>query len=220
MDKATDRRSLSEDLIKSKRRVADHGEVFTPAWLVDAMLDLTEDSDRIEARFLEPACGNGNFLTRILQRKFAIVELKNKNSASDKKCLALISLMSIYGIDILQDNISECRGRLLELFATFLGLNRSDYLYVAASYVLSQNIIHGNALNMLAADGRPIMFAEWEYIGGDKFNRRDFRYDSLAQSQISQDDQLETISPAKIYTPMKINEIALNNKASALRKNA
>ena len=63
--------------IKSKQRVADHGEVFTPAWLVEAMLDLVKDeTERIDARFLEPACGSGNFLVRILQRKLAAVELK------------------------------------------------------------------------------------------------------------------------------------------------
>ncbi len=64
-------------LVKSKARVADHAEVFTPPWLVEAMLDLVKaETERIDSRFLEPACGSGNFLVQILRRKLAAVELK------------------------------------------------------------------------------------------------------------------------------------------------
>ena len=74
------------DLIKTKQRVADHVEVFTPSWMVDAMLDLVKaESERIDARFLEPACGSGNFLVRILQWKLAAVELKFGNSDFEKR---------------------------------------------------------------------------------------------------------------------------------------
>ena len=67
-------------LIKSKKRVADHGEVFTPSWLVEAMLDLVNDeTQRIDSRFLEPACGSGNFLVRVLQRKLGAIEIKLEN---------------------------------------------------------------------------------------------------------------------------------------------
>src|ERR1700760_4800095 len=103
-------------LVKSKQRVADHGEVFTPPWLVEAMLDLVKDeTERIDSRFLEPACGSGNFLVRVLQRKLAAVEFKFRQSAFGKQHYALLALMSIYGIELLPDNITECRNNLLEI---------------------------------------------------------------------------------------------------------
>jgi type I restriction-modification system DNA methylase subunit len=68
-------------LVISKQRVADHGEVFTPSWMVEAMLDLVKDeTERIDSRFLEPACGSGNFIVQILKRKLAVVELKFSKS--------------------------------------------------------------------------------------------------------------------------------------------
>ena len=169
-------------LIKSKKRVADHGEVFTPPWMVEAMLDLVKDeTERIDSRFLEPACGSGNFLVRILQRKLAAVELKFGKSDFEKRHYALLALMCIYGIELLADNIAECRANMLEIFADYLNLDESDDLYRAASYVLSQNLVHGDALTMRTNDGQPITFAEWGYLGKGKFQRRDFRFDVLTQ---------------------------------------
>src|SRR2546423_11732412 len=122
-------------LIKSKKRVADHGEVFTPAWVVEAMLDLVKgESERIDSRFLEPACGSGNFLVQILRRKLAAVELKYGRSAFERRHYALLALMCIYGIELLADNIAECRGNLLEVYAGYLGLDESDDLWRAASF--------------------------------------------------------------------------------------
>ncbi len=111
--------------VKSKQRVADHGEVFTPAWMVEAMLDLVKDeTERIDSRFLEPACGSGNFLVQILQRKLAAVELKYGKSDFEKRHYALLALMCIYGIELLADNIAECRANMLEIFAEYLNLDR------------------------------------------------------------------------------------------------
>src|SRR5471030_2314318 len=136
-------------LIKSRKRVADHGEVFTPRWLVEAMLDLVKgETERIDSRFLEPACGSGNFLVRILQRKLVAVELKFGKSDFERRHFALLALMCTYGIELLADNIAECRANLLEILVNFLSLEESDELCRAASYVLSQNIIHGDALKM------------------------------------------------------------------------
>src|ERR1700756_3049232 len=116
--------------IKSKKRVADHGEVFTPLWMVEAMLDLVKDeTERIDSRFLESACGNGNFLVRILQRKLAAVELKYGKSDFERRHFALFGLMCIYGIELLPDNITDCRANLLEIFAEYLNLDESDDLY-------------------------------------------------------------------------------------------
>src|SRR5262245_47526368 len=108
---------LARDLVKSRKRVADHGEVFTPAWMVEAMLDLVKDeTERIDSRFLEPACGSGNFLVRILQRKLAAVELKFGKSDFEKRHYGLLALMCTYGIELLADNIADCRSNMLEMF--------------------------------------------------------------------------------------------------------
>src|SRR5437899_8220441 len=159
-------------LIKSKERVADHGEVFTPPWLVEAMLDLVKDeTERIDSRFLEPACGSGNFLGEVLRRKLAAVELKYAKSDFERRHYALFALMCIYGVELLADNIAECRASLLEIFAEYLNIDESDDLYRAASYVLAQNLVHGDALTMRAHDGQPITFAEGGYLGKGKFQR-------------------------------------------------
>jgi hypothetical protein len=204
-------------LIKSKKRVADHGEVFTPPWMAEAMLDLIKgETGRIDARFLEPACGSGNFLVRVLQRKLGAVELKFGKSEFEKRHYALLALMCIYGIELPADNIAECRANLLEICADYLNLEESDAVYRAASYVLSENLIHGDALKMRMDDGQPITFAEWGYLGKGKFQRRDFRFDVLTgSSAFSAEDSLfahlgkhEIFTPTKTYPPMTVSELA------------
>src|SRR6267154_5181368 len=114
------------NLIKSKSRVADHGEVFTPRWLVENMLDLVKgETERIDSRFLEPACGSGNFLIPVLQRKLAAVEVKYGKSDFERRHYALLALMCVYGIELLTDNIAECRANLLVIFAEHLHLEES-----------------------------------------------------------------------------------------------
>jgi hypothetical protein len=209
------------DLIKSKQRVADHGEVFTPVWMVDAMLDLVKgESERIDARFLEPAFGSGNFLVRILQRKLAAVEMKFGKSDFEKQHYALLGLMCTYGIELLADNIAECSTNMLEVFATYLGLKDTDDLYRAAQHVLAQNLVHGDALTMLTAAGQPIVFAEWGYLGKGKFQRRDFRFDALTQmSTFSAEGSLfahlgkhQIFTPVKTYPPQSIADLAAGGK--------
>ncbi len=181
------------------------------------MLDLVKgETERIDSRFLEPACGDGNFLVRILRRKLAAVELKYGRSDFDRQHFALLALMCIYGIELLTDNIADCRANLLEIFAEYLGLDPSDDLYRAAFYVLSQNLVHGDALTMRADGDQPITFAEWGYLGKGRFQRRDFRYDSLTQSSAYSADPLfahlgkhEIFTPAKpVYPPMTVSELA------------
>lgn len=210
-------RSPRAGLIKSRKRVADHGEVFTPPWLIEAMLDLVkEESERIDSRFLEPACGSGNFLVRILQRKLAAVELKFEKSDFEKRHYALLAVMCVYGIELLTDNIAECRANMLDVLADYLKLAESDDLYLAASYVLSQNLVHGDALTMRTQDGGPITFAEWGYLGKGKFQRRDFRLDVLTgSSAFSAEGSLfahlgkhEIFTPIKTYPPMTARELA------------
>ncbi|THJ24871.1 MAG: SAM-dependent DNA methyltransferase [Nitrospira sp. CG24E] len=212
-------------LVKSKQRVADHGEVFTPAWMVEAMLDLVKgETERIDSRFLEPACGSGNFLVRILQRKLAAVELKFGKSDFEKRHYALLALMCLYGIELLPDNITECRANMLEILADYLNIEESDDLYRAASYVLSENLIHGDALTMRTSSGQAITFAEWGYLGKGKFQRRDFRLDILTQaSAYSAEGDLfaslgkhEIFMPTKTYPPMSVRDLAVGFSKDAL----
>ena len=204
-------------LVKSKQRVADHGEVFTPAWMVEAMLDLVKDeTERIDARFLEPACGSGNFMIQILQRKLAAVELRYGKSDFERRHYALFGLMCIYGTELLADNIAECRGNVLEVFSGYLQLDEADDLSLAASHVLSQNLVHGDALTMRDIGGDPITFAEWGYLGKGKYQRRDFRFDVLTgSSKYSEEGSLfadlgkhEIFTPIKTYLPMTVCELA------------
>ena len=143
-------------LIRSLKRAADHGEVFTPNWLVENMLDLVKgESERIDSRFLEGACGSGNFLVPVLKRKLAAVEAKYSKSDFEKRQFALLAVMCTYGIELLEDNIVECRANMLEVFADYLNLDETDEVYLAAHYVLSQNLVHGDALTMLMDNGQP-----------------------------------------------------------------
>lgn len=203
-------------LVRTRQRVRDHGEVFTPAWLVEAMLDQFKDeSERIDSRVLEPACGSGNFLIQVLTRKLATVERKYGRSDFDRRNYALLGLMCIYGIELLEDNIAECRGNLLEIFDSYLELTQRDDLHQAARRVVDQNIVHGDAMTMLNGAGAPITFAEWGYLGKGRFQRRDFRLDMLSQmSAFDEEDSLfselgrhEVFTPTKTYPGMTIQEM-------------
>ena len=205
------------NLIKSKKRVADHGEVFTPPWLVEKMLDLVKgETERIDARFLEPACGSGNFLVPILQRKLAAVELKFGRADFERRHYALLAVMCAYGIELLPDNIAECRANMLEVFADYLGVSEADELYRAAFYVLSLNLVHGDAMTMRDTEGAPISVVEWGYLGKGKFQRRDFRLDVLTgMASFSAEGSLfaglgkhEIFTPTSSYPPMTAGDLA------------
>ena len=213
------------NLIKSKRRVADHGEVFTPRWLVENMLDLVQgETERIDSRFLEPACGSGNFLVPVLQRKLAAVEARFGKSDFERRSYALLAVMCTYGIELLEDNIAECRANMLEVFSEYLNLDEKDDLYQAAFYVLSVNLVHGDALTMLTHEGRPITFAEWGYLGKGKFQRRDFSLEALTQmSAFSQEGTLfaqlgkhEVFTPVRAYPSMTVRELADSGRGEVL----
>lgn len=205
------------NLIKSKKRVADHGEVFTPPWLVEKMLDLVKgEAERIDSRFLEPACGSGNFLVPILKRKLAAVELKFGKSDFEKQHYALLALMCAYGVEILADNIAECRSNMLEVFTDYLNIDETDDLYHAASFVLSLNLIHGDAMTMRDKNGAPINVVEWGYLGKGKFQRREFRLDvltgmasfSVQDSLFAQLGRHEIFTPTRVYPPMTPRDLA------------
>lgn len=205
----------SQRLVKSKQRVTDHGEVFTPAWMVEDMLNLVKhESERIDSRVLEPACGSGNFLIPVLARKLATVQLRHGRSDFEKSHYALFSLMCTYGIELLSDNVEECRDNLSRVFNAFLRVDERSEWALAAHAVLFANIVQGDALTMTVPSGKPITFPEWGYLGKGKFQRRDFRYEDLTQrasyegtlfGELAEDD---LFVPAQTYPVMTVRQIA------------
>lgn len=217
-------------LIKSKQRVADHGEVFTPAWLVEKMLDLVKgETERIDSRFLEPACGSGNFLVPILQRKLAAVEVKYGGDSFERRVRALQAISCCYGIELLADNIAECRANMLGVFAEYLELHTADEFRRAASHMLSLNLIHGDALAMKAHDGSPLLIVEWGYVGRGKFQRRDFRLDVLTgmAGLMEQGSLFGGLGRHEVFTPvgldrppMTVRELAALDQADSVAAEA
>ena len=177
--------------VKSKQRVADHGEVFTAAREVKAMCDLVKDeTKKIDSRFLEPACGDGNFLSEILSRKLVIVKSKYKRSPYDYERNSLLALSSIYGVDILLDNAIACRERLFAIwdkeYKKVCKKECNEDTREAAKFILSRNIVCGNALSLRCVDAKgkdtnePIVFSEWTFPFNDsKMQRKDYTFDEL-----------------------------------------
>lgn len=185
--------------IKSKERVAEHGEVFTSEREVNAMLDLVKhETERIESRFLEPACGNGNFLAEILRRKLDVVKQKYKKSKSEYEKYSVLAVSSIYGVDLLDDNVRECRERLFNIWHKEYKTICKDEVMAdceeAVRFILRHNILCGNALTMLRVDTEgndteePIIFAQWDLMTGDLMKRRDYRLDELMRGHNEQMD--------------------------------
>lgn len=194
----------AESLVKSKQRVADHGEVFTPAWMVEDMLSLVKDeSERIDARVLEPACGSGNFLIPVLLHKLITVQAKHGKSQFEKRHYALFSLMCTYGIELLPDNARDCRDNLSAVFNSFLGVDGDNEWARAARWVLAANIVQGDALSMALPNGQPITFPEWGYLGKGKFQRRDFRYADLTQRASFEGTLFGEVAEEDLFTPTR-----------------
>lgn len=181
--------------VRSKQRVADVGEVFTNEREVNAMLDLVADEcHRIESRFLEPACGNGNFIAEVLRRKLSVVSARYRKSPNEYLRYAFLAVSSIYGVDIMADNVEECRDRL---FAIAEGQARRDVgaavddgFLEAIRYVLQKNILCGDALTLKDASGEPITFAEWSLVSGDLVKRRDFLLSELLDGNVEKGQTL------------------------------
>lgn len=213
-----------ESQVISKKRVADHGEVLTGKREVNAMLDLVkQESERIDSRFFEPACGNGNFLTVVLARKLAVVEKRYGKSQLDFERYAVLAISSIYGIDILEDNVRQCRDRLFGIFdADFysrLFKNRGkDKCRETVRFILKRNIIWGDALTLKTVGENPshIAFSEWSPVNGSMLKRRDFTFHGmLAHEDIKElplfSDLGEDVfipTPEREFNPVHFLEIA------------
>lgn len=181
---------MEKSQTKSKKRIREHGEVFTNEREVKAMCDLVaQECDRIDSRFLEPACGNGNFLAEILSRKIATVKRLYKSNPYDYERYSVLAITSIYGVDILSDNVEECRERLFKLwdkeYKNVCKKATNDETRQAVKYILSKNVLCGNALTLMQVDENqqdldlPIIFPEWSLMLSTKLKRRDFRLDVM-----------------------------------------
>jgi len=210
----------TDNQVKSKKRVTDHGEVFTSEREVNAMLDLVkQETERIDSRFLEPACGTGNFLVEVLKRKLSIVESRYKKSQLEFERYAVIAISSIYGVDILEDNVIECRNRLFEIFdKQYTSLYKAKCKVecrISIQYILERNVLRGDALTLKKVENdEPIVFSEWSAVNGSMIKRRDFTLANLLEAEASKvpgglfDDFYET-DPA--FLPKPVREFPLTH---------
>lgn len=181
--------------VKSRERVQKHAEVFTAEREVNAMLDLVkQETERIESRFLEPACGDGNFLAEILRRKLAVVYRKYHRKSSDYEKYSLLALSSIYGVELLEDNTETCRARLFfiwnEAYSAVCKKSRlAEDCRETARFLLERNILCGDALSLLGRDGQPLVFSQWSLIGR-QFKRADYTLDGLLNVKQKLPDQI------------------------------
>ncbi len=206
----------AENQVKSKKRVADHGEVFTAQREVNAMLDLVkQETERIDSRFLEPACGTGNFLVEILQRKLAVVTSRYRSSQLEYERYAVIAVSSMYGVDILEDNVRDCRKRLFDVFDQhYTRLFKTACQFEcrqAVQFILNLNILWGDALTLITVDSppKPIVFAEWAAVNGSLIKRRDYTLANLLASQPMDGLNLFSDMGDKAFIPTPIREFQL-----------
>lgn len=205
-----------EQLVVSRQRVTDHGEVYTSKREVNAMLDLVaQEAERIDSRFLEPACGTGNFLSEILQRKLNIVKSRYSKSQLEFERYAILAISSIYGIDILEDNVQQCRSRLLDIFKneyeSLYKQNTNPNCLQSAKFILDRNIEWGDALTLMtvSAKPQPIVFSEWSAVNGSMLKRRDFSFKNLIAHESMRDLPLFSDLGDDVFIPTPLKEFPL-----------
>jgi hypothetical protein len=201
-----------EKQVVSRKRVADHGEVYTAKREVNAMLDLVkQETERIESRFLEPACGTGNFLSEVLDRKLNVVDTRYCKSQLEYERYSFLAVTSIYGIDILEDNVIKCRKRLLDIFNQHYNNLFKEECLNAVKYVLKRNIIWGDALELKTVDENPqsIVFSEWSPVNGSMIKRRDFTFHELLSYGHTMEQPLFSDLGEKVFMPTPIKEFPL-----------
>ena len=183
--------------IVSKQRVANYGEVYTGKREVNAMLDLVkQETERIESKFLEPACGMGNFLVEILERKLEVVIKRYKKSQVDFERYGVVAISSIYGVEIIVDNVEATRGRLFEVFydhySTLFKSRIKEKCLSTVKFLLERNIVHGNALTLQTegTPSEPIVFSDWSLVTGSMVKRRDYAFQELSPEYAASDDDL------------------------------
>ena len=172
---------MQELQVKSASRVREHGEVLTARREVEAMLDLVKnESERIDSRFLEPACGDGNFLVAILERKLKTVSSKYRGKKADFEVQMISALGSIYGIDLLEDNVELAQERMFEIacncYKESLKVNPDEDFKKIIKFVLKKNILQGDSLNGIDK----IVFTQWSLIGY-QVQREEYSFSQMNQ---------------------------------------
>ncbi|HRN49927.1 MAG TPA: SAM-dependent DNA methyltransferase [Anaerolineales bacterium] len=207
---------MKEKQVVSKQRVVDHGEVFTNAREVNAMLDLVkQETERIDSRFLEPACGTGNFLSEVLERKLSVVGEKYAKSQLEYERYAVLAVSSLYGIDILGDNVEACRERLLEIatghYERLFGAEAKPEFANTVLHILQCNIVWGDALTLKTVSEAPesIIFAEWSLANGSLMKRRDFSFKELVSQASMQELPLFSDLGEEVFIPTPVREYPL-----------
>jgi hypothetical protein len=201
--------------VKSKKRVTDHGEVFTNEREVNAMLDLVKhETERIDSRFLEPAAGNGNFLAEILRRKLTIVDQRYSKSQLEWERYSVIAVSSIYGVDILEDNTFECQERLFHLFDEVYSKRFKEKCKTecrqAVLFLFKRNILWGDALDLKnPVTKEPIIFSEWSAVSDLMMKRRDFKLDMLMRATAAAPNTLFSDLGDEAFIPEPIKEYPL-----------
>ena len=210
---------------KSKERVSDFGEVFTSEREVNAMLDLVKDETlRIESRFLEPACGDGNFLIEVLRRKLDVVKRRYGKNPDEYERYSVLAVTSIYGVELLEDNTLACRLRLFDFwndnYSKQLKDKASNQTRSSIKFILKRNILNGDALTLKEKNGQPIIFSEWSAVNGSYLKRRDYRLDELLEGHEEQlsifstdweyDEEIKAMipKPIKEFPPIHYNEVS------------
>lgn len=200
--------------IVSRERVESYGEVLTPPHIVEAMLDLVRhETERIDSRFLEPACGDGNFLAAVLARKLDAVDRRYRKSPVERERYAVLAVGSLYGIDILGDNVARCRERLYRLVRERFPDPRSGDFRRSIRYILERNIVHGDALSLQTATkpARPIVFSEWSLVNGSRVKRRDFAFHELLKSFEMRGDPVVSDTGEPVFLPEPIRDFPLTH---------
>lgn len=201
--------------VKTKNRISEFGEVFTNEREVNAMIDLVkQEVVRVESRFLEPACGDGNFLIEVLRRKLEVVKNRYSKNLDGYEKYSVLAISSIYGVEILQDNVEICKLRLFDYwnreYTNIFKKQCDDNSRISVKYILDKNILNGDALTLKQANGEPIIFSEWSSVNGVFFKRREYRLDEMIeghQEQISIFmDEWEYDNEIKAFIPKPIRE--------------
>lgn len=201
--------------VKTRKRVADHGEVFTSEREINAMLDLVQqETERIDSRFFEPACGDGNFLHEILRRKFQVVERRYSKNKEDFDKYMIVAVSSIYGVELLEDNTIECRNRLFKFFLDEYKVvqksNPDEEIEKSIKFLLERNILCGDALTLLSSNGDPIVFSEWSLVSGSFIKRRDFKLAEMLSFTPASQKEIKITSNAS-YESELLADIVENN---------
>ena len=212
---------------KSKDRISDFGEVFTAEREVNAMLDLVkQETERIDSRFLEPACGDGNFLAEVLKRKLNVIKNRYEKNPDDYERYSVIAISSIYGVELLEDNTVECRNRLFQIwdkqYSSVCDSYANNECRESVKFILKKNILNGDALSLKQSNGEPIIFAEWSSVNGSLLKRRDFRLDEMLEGHQEQlsifmsdweyDEEIKAMipKPVKEFPPIHYKKVNLN----------